>query len=351
MERTADIHIRGLQPLISPVELRRALPMKERANETVVRQRSAVRAMLEGEDPRLLTVVGPCSIHDRAAALAYAKQLKALADRVADRLLIVMRVYFEKPRTTVGWKGLINDPHLDDSFDLERGLKLAREILLDINELGLACATEILEPFTPQYIADLITLGGIGARTTESQTHRQLASGLSMPVGFKNGTDGTLQSALDAMIAARSPHAFLGVDDDGQLAIVQTEGNPYGHLILRGGRNGTNYASEAIEQAASRLRDCGLPPRIVVDCSHANSGKDHRRQAIAWRDVLSQRAAGTEHITGMMLESNLRPGKQKLTAPDALEYGVSITDACVGWEETERLIMEAYEALPQMARA
>jgi 3-deoxy-7-phosphoheptulonate synthase len=290
-------------------------------------------------------MVGPCSIHDVEPGFEYAEKLKKLADSVSDRLFIVMRVYFEKPRTTVGWKGLINDPHLDDTFDIGTGLELARKLLLDINNMGLPAATELLEPVTPQYIADLVTLTAIGARTTESPTHRQMASGLSMPVGYKNGTDGELQIAMDAMVAARSPHSFLGIDTDGNTCIVNTTGNPFGHLILRGGRSGPNYDEASIRSAGERLKSADLSPRLMVDCSHANSAKDYRQQSVVWNDVVAQRAAGNRNIMGLMLESNLRSGNQKPVDPSNLEYGVSITDACIDWKETERLIHSASAAL------
>jgi 3-deoxy-7-phosphoheptulonate synthase len=291
-------------------------------------------------------VVGPCSIHDPDAARDYAARLHALAGRVSDRLLVIMRVYFEKPRTTVGWKGLINDPHLDDTFDVAAGLRLARSLLIEIARMGLPTATEFLEPITPQYIADTIVLGAIGARTTESPTHRQMASGLSMPVGFKNSTDGSLQAAIDAMLAAQTPHSFLGIDNDGGTCVVSTTGNPFGMLMLRGGRSGSNYAPEVMVEARTKMEKAGLQPRIVVDCSHANSGKDPTRQSLVWRDVLAQRAAGDRSIVGMMLESNIHPGSQAVQ-PDRskLAYGVSVTDACIGWEETEELLLEAHARL------
>lgn len=346
MQRTYNINIKGLTPLVSPRQLLTELPMSEAANETVVTHREIVKRILSGEDKRLLVVVGPCSIHDESACLDYARRLKGLSDAVADRILLVMRVYFEKPRTTVGWKGLINDPHLNDTFDVQTGLRLARGILLRVGELGIPAATEMLEPITPQYIADLVTLGSIGARTTESPTHRQMASGLSMPVGFKNGTDGELQIAIDAMEAARHPHAFLGIDDEGHTCIVHSCGNPWGHLILRGGRSGPNYTSDLLRLAAERLVASGLSPRLLVDCSHANSNKDYRRQSVVWRDVVSQRAAGNETIIGLMLESNIQEGKQSPSSePTKLRYGVSITDGCIGWEETEALIREAHARL------
>jgi 3-deoxy-7-phosphoheptulonate synthase len=322
------------------------MPLDASATRTIVEGRLAVERILAGEDPRLTAIVGPCSIHDLDAARDYAARLHGLAGRVADRLLVIMRVYFEKPRTTVGWKGLINDPHIDDTFDVATGLRLARGLLLEIGSMGLPTATEFLEPITPQYIADTIVLGAIGARTTESPTHRQMASGLSMPVGFKNSTDGSLQAAVDAMQAARTPHSFLGIDNDGGTAVVSTTGNPWGVLMLRGGRSGSNYSPQILHEARQRLEAAGLPARVVVDCSHANSGKDHRRQSIVWRDVLEQRIAGDRSIVGMMLESNINPGSQPvLQDRSKLAYGVSITDGCIGWEETEQLILEAHARL------
>ncbi|MFM9010940.1 MAG: 3-deoxy-7-phosphoheptulonate synthase [Planctomycetota bacterium] len=340
---TSNLRIRSLEPLVPPARLCALLPLDDAAARTIVEGRRAVEGVLAGEDDRLLAGVGPCSIHDPDAARDYAARLHALADRVADRLLVIMRVYFEKPRTTVGWKGLINDPHLDDSFDVASGLRLARSLLIEIARLGLPTATEFLEPITPQYIADTIVLGAIGARTTESPTHRQMASGLSMPVGFKNSTDGSLQAAIDAMLAARTPHSFLGIDNDGGTCVVSTVGNPWGVLMLRGGRSGSNYSSAVMEEARSKMEKAGLPPRIVVDCSHANSGKDPTRQSVVWRDVLAQRAAGDRSIVGMMLESNIHPGSQAVQADRSkLAYGVSVTDACIGWEETEQLLLEAH---------
>lgn len=286
-------------------------------------------------------VIGPCSIHDPQAAAEFATRLKSLADRVSETLLVVMRVYFEKPRTTVGWKGLINDPHLDDSFAIGDGLRLARRILLQINELGLPTATEMLEPITPQYIADLVSLASIGARTTESPTHRQLSSGLSMPVGYKNGTDGGMQAAINAMLAGREAHRFLGIDPHGHTCVIHTRGNPWGHLILRGGRSGPNYDAQSLAGAASRLRKAGLSPRFLVDCSHANSNKDFRQQPTVWNDVIAQRLAGNNDIIGLMLESNLTEGRQDLKGdPKTLQHGISITDACLGWDETEQLVLE-----------
>jgi 3-deoxy-7-phosphoheptulonate synthase len=346
MQPTQDINVRETIPLVSPRQLKAEQAVSQRANRTVVESRQAVKRILTGDDERLMVVVGPCSIHDPEAGLEYARRLKALADKVANRMFIVMRVYFEKPRTTVGWKGLINDPHLNDTFDIPTGLRLARRILLEVADMGLPAATEMLEPITPQYIADLITLASIGARTTESPTHRQMASGLSMPVGYKNGTDGGLQVALDAMLAGRTPHSFLGIDADGSTCIVNTKGNAWGHLILRGGRSGCNFDSAHIKEAEQLLSAAGLPARLVVDCSHANSDKDFRKQSLAWNDVIQQRLDGNRAVIGLMLESNLHCGNQKLTADlSQLKYGLSITDGCIGWDETEELILSAYDKL------
>ena len=347
---TSNLRIKSLEPLVSPSRLMEQCPLDEAATRTILAGRQAVERVLSGEDPRVIAVVGPCSIHDLDVAADYCKRLGALAERLADRLLVVMRVYFEKPRTTVGWKGLINDPHLDDSFDVATGLRLARGLLIDCARRGISTATEFLEPITPQYIADTIVLGAIGARTTESPTHRQMASGLSMPVGFKNSTDGSLQAAVDAMQAARTPHSFLGIDNDGGTCVVSTTGNPWGVLMLRGGRSGSNYSPEILHEARTRLEAAGLAPRVIVDCSHANSGKDHRRQSIVWRDVLEQRVAGDRSIVGVMLESNIEPGSQPVKTNRAeLAYGVSITDGCIGWDETEGLLVEAHQRLGQQA--
>lgn len=332
-----NLRVRGVTRLITPAQIKEQFPAGEGHMETVRRGREQARAILNGSDERLLVVVGPCSIHDPAAALEYARRLAELSREVADRYFLVMRVYFEKPRTTIGWKGLINDPLMDDSCDMARGLATARKLLLDIADLGLATGTEFLDPIVPQYIADLITWAAIGARTTESQTHREMASGLSMPVGFKNGTDGGVQVAIDAMKSARVPHSFLGIDQDGATSIVKTAGNPDAHVVLRGGRDGTNYESAQVASACGSLRKCGLRPAVMVDCSHANSGKDPRRQPVVWESILAQRAAGSREIIGAMLESNLHFGAQSLNG-GALQYGVSITDACMDWEMTESLL-------------
>lgn len=348
MQPTQQIHIRGTTPLISPRDLLQQIPMSEAANRTVVQGRAELIRVLAGEDPRMLAVVGPCSIHDEHAALEYAQKLQAVAEEIKSTTLVIMRVYFEKPRTVMGWKGLINDPGLDGSFDIETGLRRARNLLLKINELGMPAATEMLEPITPQYVADLVTWAAIGARTTESQTHRQMASGLSMPVGYKNGTDGNLEIAIQAMQAAQSPHSFLGIDTDGRTCVIHTTGNPYGHLILRGGRSGPNYDAQNVKAAADALTAAKLPPYLMVDCSHANSDKDYTKQAAVWRDAVAQRAAGNRHIVGLMLESNLVAGSQKLTKDlSQLKYGISITDGCIGWEQTEELLRDAHAKLKQ----
>ena len=345
-----NVHVRETVPLVSPSYLKQEETISDLAVKTVIEARESIKRIVAGEESRLIVVVGPCSIHDHVAALDYARKLKDLASRVEDQLLIVMRVYFEKPRTTVGWKGLINDPHLNDTYDNATGLRIGRRIQLEVANMGLPAATELLEPITPQYIADLIALTAIGARTTESPTHRQMASGLSMPVGFKNGTDGSLQVAIDAMLAARSQHSFLGIDGEGQTCIVNTKGNPWGFLILRGGRSGPNYSSDCLEESLKRLNAAKLPPRLMVDCSHANSNKDYLLQHVCWDDCLAQRLAGNKNIVGLMLESNMHPGNQPLTSDlTKLKYGVSITDGCIGWEETERLILSAHEQLASAA--
>jgi len=341
-----DVNIVGTSPLISPVQLKQEFPLTDALAEHVWKSRNTVCSILRGDDRRVMAIVGPCSIHDPGMALEYAAQLKAVADEVSDMLFVVMRVYFEKPRTTVGWKGLINDPHLNDTFDIVEGLRKARQILCQVNSTGLPAATEMLEPITPQYIADLITVASIGARTTESPTHRQMASGLSMPVGFKNSTEGSLEVAINAMKAAQAPHRFLGIDGNGQTCVMTTRGNHYGHLILRGGRNGPNYQAAAVAEASAMLRAAQLPPRLLVDCSHANSSKDYRRQPQVWSDVIGQRAAGNSEIVGLMLESNLHEGAQTLGAdPAQLRYGVSITDGCISLETTAQLLRSAREML------
>lgn len=331
-----NLRVENVLRLASPVQLKRDLPLPDALRETVVRGREQVRAVLDRDDPRLLVVVGPCSIHDPAAALEYARRLASLRDEVADRLLIIMRVYFEKPRTTTGWKGLINDPHLDGSCDMEFGLRTARQLLLDILSLGLPTATEFLDPITPQYTADLVSWAAIGARTVESQPHREMASGLSMPVGLKNATNGTVQSAVDALLTCRMPHCFLGIDQQGCSSIIKTRGNPDTHLVLRGGGGRTNYHPVEIAAATDYLRKAGLPERLLVDCSHANSGKDPRRQAEVWSTLQAQRTGGESPIIGAMVESFLEEGSQPFGA--SLRHGVSVTDPCLGWNETVALL-------------
>ena len=346
MFRTQDLHVKEIVRLLTPRELKAQLPATGAVNATVAHSRQRIIRILRREDPRLLVVIGPCSIHDEKGALDYATRLNALRREVAGRMEIVMRVYFEKPRTTIGWKGLINDPHLDGSQDIETGLTIARRLLLAITDLGLPAATEFLDPIVPQYTADLVTWAAIGARTTESQTHREMASGLSMPVGLKNNTDGSLQSAIDAMGAARHPHSFLGIDQAGVTSIVRTSGNPHTHVVLRGGRARTNYDARSIRAAEEKLKQEGLPPVLMVDCSHANSGKQHAKQEAVWRSVIQQRVAGTRSLIGLMVESNLNEGSQPIPKnPAHLRYGVSITDSCIGWETTERMLRWGYEAL------
>jgi len=344
--RTRDLHVESLTPLVSPNALRLEIPLTESAQQTILESRETIPAILDGRDRRLLVVVGPCSIHDTEAALDYAERLRALRERLSDTLYIVMRTYFEKPRTTVGWKGLINDPHLDGSFDMETGLRRARRLLVDVASKGLPTATEILDPITPQYIDDALDWAAIGARTTESQTHRQMASGLSMPVGYKNSTTGSLEVAINAMRSAREPHAFLGIDGDGRTCVVRTTGNAWGHVILRGGKDKPNYDPDNVAEAVDVLRNARLPTGLMVDCSHANSGKKHERQEVVWHSVVEQKARGNHALVGVMLESNIEEGNQKLgDDPAKLRYGVSITDACVGWGKTEQLLLAADEKL------
>lgn len=350
-EQLEDTHLVDMQPLIAPRAVKAELPMTEQAAELVSETRQLIRAILHGRDQRrLLVVTGPCSIHDAEAAYEYAGRLKKVIDATRDRLVIVMRTYFEKPRTTVGWKGLINDPHLDGSCDIPTGLQMARQILLHINQLGVPCAVEVLDPVTPQYVADLISWAAIGARTTESQTHRELASGLSMPIGFKNGTDGQVQSAINAMISARHPHSFLGINADGLTCMVKTGGNPDRHIVLRGGGGKPNCGPEDIARAVDLVAGEEIARAVMVDCSHDNSGKDHTRQGQVCRDALAVFRDGQRALMGLLIESNLKPGKQAWKEGVQLEYGMSITDACIGWEETEQLLYEIAEAVPSQKR-
>ena len=341
-----NVNVVAKTDLPTPAEVKAALPLDEATEKTVIAHRQLMNDIHDGRDPRLFCVVGPCSIHDPDAALEYAGKLKALADEVADTIVIVMRVYFEKPRTTVGWKGLINDPDMDDSFHVERGIYMARELLLKLTQMGLPTATEALDPIMPQYIGDLISWTAIGARTTESQTHREMASGLSTPVGFKNGTDGSLDVAINALKSAGQPHHFLGINQEGQTAVFQTRGNRYGHVVLRGGGGRPNYDSVSVTLCEQALEAAGLPQRIVVDCSHANSNKDHNLQPLVSRDVVDQIVNGNHSIIGIMLESNLHAGNQKITEDRSqMQYGVSVTDACIDWETTEAALREAREHL------
>ena len=349
MKRTDDIRIANIDPLMAPRLLMKELPVDDEASELVAAARRQAEDILFGRDPRLLVVVGPCSIHDPAAALDYALRLKEQADRFQENLFIVMRVYFEKPRTTIGWKGLINDPGMDDSFDINRGLRLARKLLLDLADLGLPSGTEFLDTITPQYIADLVSWGAIGARTTESQVHRQLASGLSMPVGFKNGTTGSVQIAIDAIKAAAYPHHFLSVTKDGVSAIVSTLGNPACHVILRGSNKGPNHDAESVAAAAAALHAAGLPPHVMVDCSHGNSLKDPNRQPQVAGEIALQIESGKSPITSVMLESNLVGGSQTLGDPANLAYGQSVTDGCIGWDTTVE-VLERLDAAVRTAR-
>jgi 3-deoxy-7-phosphoheptulonate synthase len=341
MHEIKDLRIVDTTALLSPDDVTRELPLSERAADVVYRSRQDIQAVLEGRDPRKLVIVGPCSIHDPQAAIDYAQQLLALRSRVQDALVIVMRVYFEKPRTTVGWKGLINDPHLDGSYDIPTGIRAARGLLREIAELGLPAATEMLDPIIPQYIADLVSWSAIGARTTESQTHREMASGLSMPVGFKNGTDGGLGVAINAMIAASRPHSFLGVDGAGRVGVVRTAGNPHCHIVLRGGAAGPNYGAAAVEKAAAALKKARVNPRMLIDASHDNSQKDPLKQPLVLADVGRQLREGGEHILGVMLESHLREGRQDLVDKSKLLYGQSITDGCISFDTT-RDVLEAF---------
>jgi 3-deoxy-7-phosphoheptulonate synthase len=342
--RTDDTRIEQSGELFTPAQLMQELPVGEQVLEVVAQGRSRIHDVLRGADDRMFIVIGPCSIHDPVAALDYARRLKPLADELAHDLVVVMRVYFEKPRTTVGWKGLINDPHLDESFDINAGLRLARKLLLEINEIGLPCATEFLDLISPQYIADLVAWGAIGARTTESQSHRQLASGLSCPVGFKNGTDGNLRIAVDAIKAAESRHHFISITKAGHVGVFSTSGNEDTHVILRGGK-APNYDAGHVEAACSELALAGLRPQVMVDFSHANSSKQYQRQIDVGQNVAAQIAAGDSRIIGAMVESHLNPGRQDLVEGQPLAYATSITDACIGWDDTEPLLRMLADAV------
>lgn len=342
---TDDLRIQSLHPLVSPAILMEEIPLTDEASATVTQGRSHAEKIINGQDDRLLVIVGPCSIHEPEAVVEFGNLLKPVAEKLSDRLEIIMRVYFEKPRTTIGWKGLINDPDLDGSFHINDGLRKARGLLMQLAGMGLPCATEFLDTLIPQFIADVISWGAIGARTTESQVHRELASGLSMPVGFKNGTDGTFQTAVDAVLAAQNPHHFLSVTKQGVAAIVSTKGNESCHLILRGGKNGPNYEAESIRAAADVLNQTGLVPRVMVDCSHGNSRKDHRKQPEVAAAVASQVAEGSQLVMGVMIESFLVEGRQDYRPGGSLVHGQSITDACISWEQTEPVLHQLAEAV------
>ncbi|NTV07415.1 MAG: 3-deoxy-7-phosphoheptulonate synthase [Chlorobium limicola] len=348
MEQLHDLRVSRIKRLSSPGALKDKLPVNDRIASTVSSGRREVENILNGTDNRLLVIVGPCSIHNVDAALVYAEKLSGMRSELRSELCILMRVYFEKPRTTVGWKGFINDPHLDDSYDIEHGLYYARKLLIDINALGLPAATEFLDPITPQYVADVVSWAAIGARTIESQTHRQMASGLSMPVGFKNSTDGRINVAVDAIRSAMHPHSFLGIDREGHSSVITTKGNPYGHLVLRGGMT-PNYDAQSIAAAEQLLEKAGLSQTLLVDCSHANSGKKHAQQLKVWENILEQKTGGNRSIAGVMIESNLCSGNQPFPEdPEKLRYGVSITDECISWEETERMLRQGADVIAKL---
>ncbi|UTW04903.1 3-deoxy-7-phosphoheptulonate synthase [Amphritea atlantica] len=347
--RVENLNIESNTVLVTPDQLKTKQPLSEAAAATVMDGRQVIKNILKGEDKRLFIVVGPCSIHDTKAAIEYGHKLKQLAEQVKDTLYLVMRVYFEKPRTTVGWKGLINDPHMDDSFEIEEGLHIGRELLIQLSEVGLPLATEALDPISPQYLQDLISWSAIGARTTESQTHREMSSGLSGAVGFKNGTDGGLTVAINALESVSHPHSFLGINEEGQVSIVRTKGNKYGHVVLRGGNGKPNYDSVNVTLCEQELDKAGLKKNIMVDCSHANSNKDPALQPLVMQNVTNQIIEGNKSIVGLMVESNLGWGNQKMTDdPADLQYGVSITDACIDWETTEKALLDMHNQLKQV---
>jgi len=349
INKIENLNIASQEILITPAQLKQDVPVTETANLTIAQGRNAVRNILDRTDPRLIVVIGPCSIHDTKAAIDYAKRLKAISDEVQDTLLLVMRVYFEKPRTTTGWKGLVNDPYLNDSFKIADGLHIGRQLLLDIAEIGLPTATEALDPISPQYLQDLISWSAIGARTTESQTHREMASGLSSAVGFKNGTDGGLDVAINALKSVSSPHNFLGINHQGQVSIITTKGNGYGHVVLRGGDGKPNYDSVSVAVCEGQLSKSGIVPNIMVDCSHANSNKDHNLQMLVADNVANQIVEGNQSIIGVMIESNLVAGNQKIPADLAdLTYGQSVTDACISWDATEQLLRSMRDKVKPM---
>ena len=344
--QTSNTRIAGFENLISPKSVREAIPFLENSEETILKGREDLYKILNGEDNRFIIIAGPCSIHDQNVAMEYAEKLNALRNKYQDKLYVIMRIYFEKPRTIDGWKGLIYDPFLNNTYDIGEGLKRARKILIDVSNMGMPTATEILDPITAAYVGQLASWVAIGARTTESQTHRQMTSGLSAPVGFKNSTDGNIEVAINAIKTAAKSHHFIGVDDDGNTSIVKTKGNPFGHIVLRGGGGKPNYHIEDIEICEEMLRNAGLPENIIVDCSHDNSGKNFTKQKVVVRDIVAQKAYGNNSIKGIMLESNLFEGKQTIPSDiKELKYGISVTDSCVGWEETERILDLLYTSL------
>jgi 3-deoxy-7-phosphoheptulonate synthase len=346
MQQTENLNIEAFDAMPTPEEIHARVPLTPTAEKSVLAGRRAIEAILDRRDPRLFVVVGPCSIHDPVAGLDYARRLKALADEVADTLLLVMRVYFEKPRTSAGWKGFINDPRMDDSFRIEEGMQKAREFLLAVNELGLPAATEALDPIAPQYLGDLIAWTAIGARTSESQTHREMSSGLSTPVGFKNSTDGSIDAAVNAILSASKPHSFLGINMQGRSSVVRTRGNRYGHLVLRGGGGRPNYDTVSVSIAEKALTKAGLAQNMVIDCSHANSYKKPELQPLVMHDVVNQIRLGNQSIVGLMIESNIEAGNQPIPADlSLLKYGCSVTDGCVDWTTTEQMIRESYDVL------
>jgi 3-deoxy-7-phosphoheptulonate synthase len=338
MERTDNLNIKQFRPLVTPQEVKNSQPINDQAAHVVASSRKIIQNVLTNKDKRRLVITGPCSLHDREATLEYARRLNKLQTELSEKVLLVMRAYFEKPRTTLGWKGMLYDPHLDGSYDIEAGLRQSRTILLDIAALGLSAATEFLDPIVPQYLSDLISWAAIGARTSESQIHRQMASGLSMPIGFKNSTDGNLATSLDAVKAAASPHSFLGIDSNGMVIVAETTGNKYGHLVMRGGGGEPNYTSEYVAFAEVLLHKAYIENGIVIDCSHANSHKNFKQQREALFDIADQIRRGTKVISGIMLESFLEEGRQSIGSAGQLKYGVSLTDSCIGWSETEELI-------------
>jgi len=346
-----NIHISSEKVLITPIELKQEMPLSEAGKAYIGQARETISNIVHGKDSRLLVVTGPCSIHDLASAKEYALKLKKLHDELKDDMYLVMRIYFEKPRTTVGWKGLLNDPHMDGSFDVEGGLRQGRELLIWLAELGLPVATEALDPISPQYLSELFSWAAIGARTTESQTHREMASGLSMPVGFKNGTDGKLNVAINALESAAHPHRFMGINPRGQVALLQTQGNPDGHIILRGGKT-PNYQHSDVVNIEQEIESHGLAPKLVVDCSHGNSSKDHTRQPIVANDIFEQILAGNNSVMGIMLESHIHEGNQSSSIPkDQLRYGVSVTDACINWQDTEQLLVAGAKQISTSLKA